>query len=102
MLLAGLQSHPQSRIALCIDRYADNTAGKLPFESVAGGKKSRVGTTVAHRYAEPLRRANHHVGTHFAGRSQQCQRQQISSHGHGNVEFVSRRDKISIVEHLTV
>src|SRR5690349_4858474 len=54
----------------------------MPFELVTGRKKGGVGAAVAERNAEALGIADGDVGSPFAGRRQQGEREEIGRRGH--------------------
>src|SRR5690606_40121143 len=61
----------QCDIATGILGNADDAAGHGALELVAGGEIGRVRAAIAHGHAEALARAEHHVGTELAGRSEE-------------------------------
>ncbi len=77
VLLAGLQRHAQRGVAAGVLGHADDAARHAALELVAAGEIGRVRATVAHRHAEALGRAEHHVGAQFARRGQQQKAEQI-------------------------
>ena len=81
VLFARLQSEAVGRIALRIDRHADQSAGHRALERVAHGHVAGVRAAETERHAKTLRVADHDVGTPFARRGQQRECQQIGG-GH--------------------
>ncbi|MNM74037.1 hypothetical protein D3C81_857860 [compost metagenome] len=77
MLLAGLQGHAQRGVAAGVLGHADDAARHGALEFVAGGEERRVRAAVAHRHAEALGAAEHHVGAEFARRGEQQQAEQV-------------------------
>ncbi len=82
VLLAGLQRHAERRLPVGVHRHADDAAGRLAHERLARGEERRMRAAVAHRHAEPLGAAQHHVGPHLARGREQGQGQQVGGHGH--------------------
>ena len=92
VLLAGLQREPHRRCARRVLAHADQPPGHLPLVGVARGEEAGVRAAEAHRHAEALRRAHHHVGAHLAGRRQQRQRQRIGGDDRERAGGVGGRD----------
>ena len=94
MLLARLQREAVRRVALRIDRHADEAAGHRTLERIAHGHVAGVRAAETERHAKALRVADHHIGTPFARRGQQRERQQVSCGNHqttGRVHGVGQR-----------
>ena len=68
VLFAGLQGHAQRRAAAAVHGDADDPPGCLPLEFLAGGEEGRVGSAVAHGYAEALRVADDDIGAQLSRR----------------------------------
>ena len=77
VLLAGLQREAQRRIAVGVDRDADEAARQRALETGADAHVGRVRAAEADRDAEPLRRADDDVGAHLARRLEQHEREQV-------------------------
>ena len=75
VLLAGLQGEAVGRTSGGVDRHADEAARHRAAELVAGGEEPGVGTAVAERHAEALRRSDAHVGALLARRGEERARQ---------------------------
>ena len=78
VLLARLQREAVSGVALRIDRHAHQAAGHRALERITHGHVASVRAAETERHTKALRVADHHVGTPFARRSQQRQREQVS------------------------
>ncbi len=77
VLLARLQRQPVRRLALRIDRHADQPAGHRALERVLAAHERGVRAAEAERHAEPLRVADDDVGAPRARRFEQRERQQV-------------------------
>ena len=77
VLLARLQCESQRRAAGAVGAHADEPSRQRAGVSVAAGEVGGVRTAEAHRDAEPLRRADHQVGTERAGRGEQHESQRV-------------------------
>ena len=77
MLLAGLQRQPHRRCPGGIDAHADQTARHRTLEGVAGGEERCMRPAKAHRHAETLSGADHHIRPHLTRRGEECQAEQI-------------------------
>ncbi|MNM52926.1 hypothetical protein D3C81_640160 [compost metagenome] len=82
VLLAGLHGQAQGRLAEAVDGHADQAAGHVALERIAGGEVRRMRASKAQRHAEALGAAQHHVGIELTRRGQQGQCQQVGGHGH--------------------
>ncbi len=102
MLLARLQCHAQCRVALRIDGYADDAPGHGALVGFAAGKVRRVGSAVAHRDAEALRAADHHIGSPLARRRQQHQAQHVGRHGNGGSVCFGFTHKVRVIVNLAI
>ena len=80
-MLASLERKAQGRPASRIFGDADDAARHVAFESVACGEECGVRSAVADRDTETLGAADGDVRAEFAGRLEQCQSEQIGSHG---------------------
>ncbi len=92
VLLAGLQGEAQRRVPGRILADADQPARHQPLERVAGGEEPGMRAAEAHRHAEPLGGADHHVGAHLARRRQQRERQQVGTDDRQRVHVVRGGD----------
>ena len=77
VLLARLQRQPQGRAAGDIGADAHQPAGQRAGVRVLARQEGGVGPAEPHRNTEPLRRADHQVGTERARRGEQHQGQRI-------------------------
>ena len=77
VLLARLEREAQTGTALRIFAHADEPARHRALEAVARGEERRVRSAITQRHAEALRVPDHDVRAEFAGRRQQCEREQI-------------------------
>ena len=77
VLLARLQREPQRRIAVGVDRDADEAARQRALEPGAHAHVGGVRAAEADRDAEALRRADDDVGAHLARRLEQHEREQV-------------------------
>ena len=82
VLLAGLQGQPVRRVAVGVDRHADESPGQRALQPLPHGHVAGVRPAEAERHAEALRGADHDVGPDLARRAQQAQREQVGGHGH--------------------
>ena len=82
VLFAGLQAQAHGRGSGAVDAHSDEAAGKPAFEFVPDGHVGGVRSSSAHRHAETLGAAHRDVGSHFSGRHQQGEGQQIGNHHH--------------------
>ena len=81
MLFAGLQRQAVGPVPPRIDRHADKPAGHRALVGVLDGHIGGVRATIADGNAEALRAADRDIGTHFARRLQERQRQRIGGDG---------------------
>ena len=77
VLLPGLESHAQRRLAARIDRGADDASRDGSFELILCREKCRVGSTESHGDTESLRAADRDIGAELARRGQERQCQQV-------------------------
>ena len=77
MLLARLQREAERRIAVGVDREADEAAGQRALQTRAHAHVGSVRAAEADRHAEALRRADDDVGAHLARRREQDEREQV-------------------------
>ena len=101
VLLAGLQRQAVGGASGGVDRHADEPAGHRAAEVVARGEEPGVGTAVAERHAEALRRADAHVGALLAGRGEERARQQVGGDGDQPAGLVHGGDGGGEVAHHT-
>ena len=99
VLLARLQGHPVSRLAVRVDRDADDAARCLPHVRFPRGKECGVRAAIPHRHAESLRVADDDVGAHFAGRREERQRQEIRRNSHEHARGVRALDGPAQIGH---
>ena len=66
VLLAGLEGEPVGRVAVGVDRHADQPSGQRPLEPVAHRHEPGVGAAVPERDPEALGRSHDHVGAGLA------------------------------------
>ena len=90
VLLARLQRHPVRRVAVRVDRHADDAARRLPDVLLERREERGVRAAVAERHAEPLRVAEDDVGAHLAGRRQQREAEQIGADRDEHARAASR------------
>ena len=91
-----------SRYALAapaVDRDADDAPGERPLELVPRRHVRGVRAAIAHRHAEPLRRADGHVGPELAGGREQSQRERIGGDDRQRAPQVRLRDHFAVVVH---
>jgi hypothetical protein len=77
VLLAGLESEAQRRVAVGIDREADEAARQRALEPAADAHVGGVRAAEADRDAEALRRADDDIRPHLARRLEQHEREQV-------------------------
>src|SRR6187431_727808 len=80
MLFSCLQCHAQCTVIICINTYSDDATGDASFKIIFRGKKSSMRSAITQGNAKSLCRTNCAISTKFAGRSEQCKSQQVSSH----------------------
>ena len=85
-----------------VARNADEPARQPPLERVTRREERRVRAAVAQRHAEALRRTDDNVGTPFAGRLEQAERQQVCRDDRQRARLVRRGDHTRIVTDRTV
>ncbi|MCY1291050.1 hypothetical protein D9M70_402210 [compost metagenome] len=102
VLLAGLHGQAQGRLAVAVDGDADQAAGHVALEGVAGGEVGRVRATEAQRHAEALGAAEGDVGTELAGRGQQGQGQQVGGHRHQGADGMETLHQFAVVVEVAV
>ena len=100
IMLAGLQGEAVGRVALGVDRHADQAARHRALVGVAAGQVGRMWAAVAHRHAETLGGAADDVGVPFAWRHEQRQRQQVGRHAQGGIVAVGEVGQRAQVVHL--
>ncbi len=100
VLFAGLQGQAVGRVALGIDRNADQAARHRALVGVTAGHEGGVRATEAERHAETLAVADHDVRAPFARGSQQGQGQQVGGHGHQAAACVHGIDQRLVVADL--
>ena len=66
VLLPGLHRHSVRDVTRCVTTHADHAARHLESVFVGRSKEGCMWAAVAHRHAEALRTAEHHVSTHLA------------------------------------
>ena len=71
VLFPRAEREAQGGAATRILRDTDKPAGHLALEGLARGEVSRMRAAVAQRHSEPLRAADRHVRSEFAGRLEQ-------------------------------
>ena len=77
VLLAGLQGEPVGRLALGIDRDADQAARHRTLVGIAAGHEGCMRAAETERHAEALAVADDDVRTPGTGRADQGQREQV-------------------------
>jgi len=82
VLLAGLQRHPQRRLAPRVAREADDAPGHTPRVFLVRGQEARVRTAVAHRHTETLGAAHGDVGAPRSGRRGQAAGKKVGRRHH--------------------
>ncbi len=97
VLLAGLQGHPESRLATIIHRDADDPARNPSFELLARGEIRGVRPAVAQRNPETLRVADGNVGAPLAGRREEGQRQEVGGGGDNGVRGMRALAEVAVV-----
>src|SRR5204863_3180504 len=93
VLLAGLQRHPVCRVAVRVDRDADDPTRRLTHVPVERREESGVRAAVAHRYAETLRVAEDDVGAPLAGGRQQGETEEVRGDGDENAAPIRFSDE---------
>ena len=88
-----------ARVAVRVDRHADDAARRLPHVLLARREERRVRAAVAERHAEALRVADDDVGAHLAGRREQRQAQQIGADRDQHAGRVRARDEVAQIVH---
>src|SRR5439155_13146211 len=73
VLLPRAEREAQGGAATGIPRDTDKPAGHLALEGLARREVSRMRAAVAQRHSEPLRAADRHVRSEFAGRLEQSE-----------------------------
>ena len=98
MLLPGLEGETQGLFAVCVLGDADEAAGHLPFECVAGCHESGMGAAVAHGHTKTLGTADGDVGAPIAGGCKESQGEQVGGddyEGAGGVGGVNKAAKVA-------
>eukprot|EP00906_Rhabdomonas_costata_P034222 RCo048178 len=80
VLLSGLQSHTEGRVALSVAADPNDPAGDQPLQRVRTGQKGGMGPTKSRRHPKALSRAHREVRAEFTRRFQQAQGQQVRHH----------------------
>jgi hypothetical protein len=99
VLLPGLEREAERRVAVGVDRHADQPAGQVALEAVAHGHVAGVGPAETHRHTEALRAADHHVGPHLTGRDEQGERQDVGGDRHARPDRMGGGDDGGEVAH---
>ncbi|MCY1355197.1 hypothetical protein D9M69_416080 [compost metagenome] len=100
VLLAGLHGQAQGRLAVAVDGDADQAAGHVALEGIAGGEVGRMRAAEAQRHAEALGAAEYQVGAEFAGRGQQGQGQQVGGDRHQGAGRMGALHQGAVVRHV--
>ena len=95
VLLAGLERKPVGRASTRVLRNSNQTSGELSFQRIATGNEGGVWSPEPKRHSKSLRTTNRNVRTPFPRRSQQSQRQEISSRDQKTTRLVHLFCKIS-------
>ena len=105
VLLAGLQRHPQRRLAPRVAREADDAPGHTPRVFLVRGQEARVRTAVAHRHTETLGAAHGDVGAPRSGSRGQAAGKKVGRRHHqrfGPVGDIGQRLQLGWVIHASV
>ncbi|KAF5050042.1 hypothetical protein DSECCO2_433570 [anaerobic digester metagenome] len=78
---------------MCINRNANDAAGNIAFELLAGGKKTGVRAAETHREAKPLVGTYNYIGSPFTRRGEQSKAHQVGCYGYHNAVFMSFGNK---------
>jgi hypothetical protein len=93
VLLARLQRHPVRRLAVRVDRHADDAPRHVAHGRLPGGEEGGMRPAESQRDTQPLRVAEDHVGAHFARRRHDGEREQIRRHRDERPGLVGPRDE---------
>ena len=77
VLLACLQRHAKSKIALCIDAHSDDTSWHHALVRLTGSHKRSVGSTIPKWHTKALRTTHRNIGAELTRRRQHCKCEQI-------------------------
>ena len=102
VLLAGLEGEAVGLGSAGVDGDADEAAGQVALEFVAGGEEGGVGAAVAHGDAEALGGADGEVGAEFAGRGEQGEGEGVGGHDGDGSGGVEGGDGGAVVDDLAV
>ena len=102
VLLTGLESQTQSRLALGILGLTHQAAGDLALVGIPGGEESGVGAAEPHRHTKALSAAHRDVGSEGRHRRDQGLSQRIDRHGHQSPGVMSPLDQSGGVPKATL
>ena len=97
MLLAGLERHAQSRLAVDVNGAANDAARHKALVGILAGKKGRMRTAVAHGNAHALRGSKHDVGTPASGRRQEGKGEYVGRHREAHLVAGAGRAELHVV-----
>ena len=99
MLFAGLQRKTESRMVVFVLAESDDPSWHIAFELITRRHIAGSRTAEAHRQTKTLRRAAHDVRIQ---RFEQCERHEVSHHGHFESRCMTVLDKRIIFLYRTV
>ena len=99
VLFPSLQRQAIRRGAITVDGHPHQPTGKLAGVLGVYGKVAGMWSAESHWHTETLRAAEGDVGTDFAGRGDQRQRQQIRPDRHQGAALVGLRHQLRPVDH---
>mmetsp|Transcript_64550 Transcript_64550/g.113996 ORF Transcript_64550/g.113996 Transcript_64550/m.113996 type:complete len:535 (+) Transcript_64550:1456-3060(+) len=102
VLLSGLHSHAQGRLATGVHRHTDDASRHLAGVGSGGGEEASMRTSEAHRHTESLRRAHRNVKTHLSHRLEEHRGHQVRAAHHHRTVRVRLGGEIRPVLHTTV
>ena len=94
VLLTGLQGHAVGHVAHAVHRRPNHAAGYVSLVVQARGEEGRMRSPVAHRHAETLAVAHHHVGTHGTRTLHEGASQEVRGHHHAHLEVVRLGNRV--------
>jgi hypothetical protein len=90
VLLACLERHAESGVAIAVPRHADDAARHVPLVLILRGEEGGMRAAVPDRHAESLAVADGDVSAPFTRRHQQREREEVGGRGHQRLGPVGR------------
>ncbi len=102
MLFAGLQRQTIGAVAASIDGDADEAAGHGALDRILDRHIGRMRAAITHGHAEALGRADRDVCTHFTGRFEEQQCENVGGDGSQRSGLVQPGDQAGEIPHMAV